>query len=60
MFWFGKKNKLKDEEKDITENDVEIDDMKFTATHRGEYVVYYYAQDTSGNVAKTHYKIIVE
>lgn len=45
---------------DLIENDVEIDDMKFTATHRGEYVVYYYAQDTSGNVAKTCYRIIVE
>lgn len=45
---------------DLIENDVEIDDMKFTATHRGEYEVYYYAQDTSGNVAKTYYTIIVE
>ena len=45
---------------DLIDNEVEIDDMKFTATHRGEYVVYYYAQDTSGNVATACYRIIVE
>ena len=38
----------------------EIDDLKFTAEYRGEYVVYYYAEDSSGNVATASYRIFVK
>ena len=45
---------------DLIDNDVEIDDMKFTLEYKGEYVVYYYAEDTSGNVATASYRIFVK
>lgn len=45
---------------DLIDNDVEIDDMKFTAEYRGEYIVYYYAEDTSGNVATASYRVFVK
>ena len=45
---------------DLIDNGMEIDDMKFTAEYRGTYVVYYYAEDSSGNVATASYKIYVE
>ncbi len=45
---------------DLIDNGMEIDDMKFTAEYKGTYVVYYYAEDSSGNVATASYKIYVE
>ncbi len=38
----------------------EIEDMKFELLYRGEYVVYYYAEDTSGNVTTASYRIFVK
>ena len=45
---------------DLIPNNIEIDDMKFTIEYRGEYVVYYYVEDTSGNVATASYRIFVK
>jgi hypothetical protein len=45
---------------DLIDNNCEIDDLKFTAEYRGEYVVYYYAEDSSGNVATASYRIFVK
>ena len=45
---------------DLIDNNIEIDDMKFTIEYRGEYVVYYYVEDTSGNVATASYRIFVK
>jgi hypothetical protein len=45
---------------DLIDNDCEIDDLKFTAEYKGEYVVYYYAEDSSGNVATASYRIFVK
>ena len=38
----------------------EIEDMKFELNYKGEYIVYYYAEDTSGNVATASYRIFVK
>ena len=45
---------------DLIDNNCEIDDLKFTAEYKGEYVVYYYAEDSSGNVATASYRIFVK
>ena len=48
---------------DIVENaekPIEIEDMKIELKYKGEYVVYYYAEDTSGNVASASYRIFVK
>ena len=45
---------------DLTDNDFEMDDMKFTATYKGTYIVYYYVEDSSGNVGTASYKVYVE
>ena len=34
--------------------------MKFELNYKGEYIVYYYAEDTSGNVATASYRIFVK
>lgn len=38
----------------------EIEDMKFELLYKGEYIVYYYAEDTSGNVSTASYRIFVK
>jgi hypothetical protein len=45
---------------DLVDNDFEMDDMKFTATYKGIYTVYYYVEDSSGNIGTNCYKIYVE
>ena len=45
---------------DLVDNNIEYDDMKFTIEYRGEYIIYYYAEDTSGNVATASYRIFVK
>lgn len=42
------------------EKPIEIEDMKFELKYKGEYVVYYYAEDTSGNIATASYRIFVK
>ena len=45
---------------DLIDNNCEIDDLKFPLEYKGEYIVYYYAEDTSGNVATASYRIFVK
>ena len=45
---------------DLIDNDFEMDDMKFTATYKGIYTVYYYVEDSSGNIGTNSYKVYVE
>ena len=45
---------------DLIDNDFEMDDMKFTATYKGVYIVYYYVEDSSGNIGTNSYKVYVE
>lgn len=45
---------------DLIDNDFEIDDMTFNLDYYGIYTVYYYIEDSSGNVALASYKVFVE